>query len=101
MGDALLDELRLRNDFERFSARARDKQQILEAQGLDHPRADAQLAPPAVLRAWYFEQRLGRPLPDDIDAAARELGFERRADFDRALRREWLYCAQKNAGDQG
>ena len=43
------------------------------------------------LRAWYFEQRLGRPLPDDIDAAARELGFADRADLDRALRREWVY----------
>ena len=62
--------------------------------GLDHPSADdAHLAPPAALRAWYFEQRLGRPLPDDIDAAARELGFADRADFDRALRREWLYCS--------
>jgi hypothetical protein len=31
-------------------------------------------------------------LPDDVDAAARELGFADRAEFDRALRREWLYC---------
>ena len=98
---ALLDELRLRNDFARLAARARDKQALLEAQGLDHPSAeDARLARRR-LRAWYFEQRLGRPLPDDIDAAARELGFEDRADFDRALRREWLYCSvARKAGDQ-
>jgi hypothetical protein len=44
------------------------------------------------LRAWYFEQRLNRPLPDDPDVAARELGFANRADLDRALRREWLFC---------
>jgi hypothetical protein len=94
--DALLDELRLRNDFTRLATRARSKQALLEAEGMDHPTVgDARLAPPAALRAWYFEQRLGRSLPDDIDAAARELGFERRADFDRALCREWLYCAQR------
>jgi hypothetical protein len=97
MGDALLDELRLRNEFARFAARACDKQAALEAHGLDHPRADAQLAPPTVLRAWYFEQRLHRPLPDDIDAAARELGFADGADLDRALRREWLYCTRKGS----
>ena len=98
--DALLDELRLRNDFTRFAERARDKQLLLAGQGLEHPMAhDARSAPPA-LRAWYFEQRLGRPLPDDIDAAARELGFENRADLDRALRREWLYCDGKNAGNR-
>jgi hypothetical protein len=98
MGDALLDELRLRNDFTRFAARARDKQAALEAHGLDHPGADdARLMPPVALRAWYFEQRLNRPLPDDIDAAARELGFADRADLDRALRREWLYCTRKGS----
>jgi hypothetical protein len=40
--------------------------------------------------------------PDDIDAAARELGFVDRAELDGALRREWLYCdgaARMNGGD--
>jgi hypothetical protein len=89
----LLDELRLRNEFTRFAERARGKHEFLEAHGLDHPDPDdPYLAPPAVVRAWYFERRLNQPLPDDIDAAARALGFADRADFDRALRREWLYC---------
>ena len=94
----LLDELRLRNDFCRFAERARSKQEFLEAHGLDHPdTGDAHLAPPAVVRAWYFERRLHQPLPDDIDAAARELGFADRADFDRALRREWLYSNREES----
>jgi hypothetical protein len=98
---ALLDELRLRNDFARLAERARAKQEVLESRGLDHPRADdAPLAPPT-LRAWYFEQRLGRPLPDDIDAAARQLGFEDRADLDRALRREWLHSREGRADGRG
>jgi hypothetical protein len=92
LSSQLLDELRLRNDFCRFAERARSKQEFLEAHGLDHPdTCDPHLAPPAVVRAWYFERRLGQPLPDDVDAAARELGFADRADFDRALHREWLY----------
>jgi hypothetical protein len=99
--EALLDELRLRDDFSRFAERARSKQEFLESKGLDHPRADGPgLAPPAALRAWYFEQRLGRPLPNDADAAAREVGFADRADFDHALRREWLYSRKKSAGGQ-
>jgi hypothetical protein len=94
LSNALLDELRLRDEFTRFAARARDKQAALEAYGMGDPIvADAQVAP-AALRAWYFERRLGRPLPDDIDAAARELGFADRTEFDRALRREWLYCTR-------
>jgi hypothetical protein len=95
----LLDELRLRNEFTRLADRARSKQAFLEAHGLDHPDTDdPHLAAPALMRAWYFERRLGHPLPDDMDAAARELGFADRADFDRALRREWLYCRERNTG---
>jgi hypothetical protein len=95
--DALLDELRLRNAFARFAERARAKQTVLEGHGLDQPGpGDAGMVAPA-LRAWYFERRLGRPLPDDIDAAARELGFADRADLDRALRREWLYLTRSGA----
>jgi hypothetical protein len=94
----LLDELRLRNDFARFAERARGKQDFLAAHGLDHPDMDDRhFAPPAVVRAWYFERRLAQPLPDDIDAAARELGFADRADFDRALCREWLYSNREES----
>jgi hypothetical protein len=82
----------VRSDFGRFAARARDKHELLEAEGLDDPAADGpHPSPPAAVRAWYFEQRLGRLLPDDIDAAAQDLGFADRTDLDRALRREWLY----------
>jgi hypothetical protein len=91
---ALLDELRLRDEFARLAARAHDKQAALDAHGMDHPTADCGSAAPPRLRVWYFERRLGRPLPDDIDAAARELGFADRADLDRALRREWVYLGR-------
>jgi hypothetical protein len=91
--DALLDELRLRDDFTRFAERARDKQERLDAQGLDHPEPAAVGVAAGQLLAWYFERRLGRSLPDDIEAAARELGFEGRTDLYRAVLREYLYCS--------
>jgi len=92
----LLDELRLRNHFARLAARARDKEEFLASLGMEHPAADGpRLAPSAAVRAWFFERRLGQSLPDDIDAAAREFGFADGADFDRALRREWLYTRSK------
>jgi hypothetical protein len=52
---------------------------------------------PATLLAWYFEQRVGERLPDDLDAAARARGFADRGHFYRALLREWLYCRESAA----
>jgi hypothetical protein len=47
------------------------------------------------LRLWYFARRVGRPMPEDLGAFVRELGFSDVADFDSALRREWLYSRTK------
>jgi hypothetical protein len=94
--DRLLDELRLRNDYARFAARARCKQDLLRTLGLDHPTPENGGVMPAQLFAWFFERRLGQPLPDDIEAAARELGFANRAELHRALLREWLYCREEH-----
>ena len=89
----LLDELRLCGDHERFARRAKDKQDQLKARGLDHPRPEDAGVVAAQVLAWYFERQLGRPLPDDIEAAAREVGFADRGEFYRALLREYLYCS--------
>ncbi len=91
--DRLLDELRLQGAYARLAARGRDKQERLGAQGLGHPRSEDLGAGAAQVVAWYFERRLGRALPDDLEAAARELGFVDRAEFHRALLREYLYCS--------
>jgi Arc/MetJ-type ribon-helix-helix transcriptional regulator len=53
------------------------------------------------VRAWYFERRLNQPLPDDIDAAVRELGFADRVDVVRALRREWLFSNKGGSIERG
>jgi hypothetical protein len=97
LDDRLLDDLRLHGDYPRLAARARAKQEALATQGLDEPRPEEVGVTPATLLAWYFEHRLGEPLPDDVEAAARARGFADRGHFYRALLREWLYCRQTAA----
>jgi hypothetical protein len=87
----LLDELRLSGAYERLAERAQQKREALAAHGLDGVEGVASGPNAAALRLWFFEQRLGRPMPDDIEAFAHELGFVNLAEFDGALRREWLY----------
>src|SRR5262249_31755971 len=82
---ALLDEMHLSGAYERLAGRARQKQQAIAAHDVDASPA------PALLRLWFFEQRLGRAMPDDLDSYSHELGFATLADFDSALRREWIY----------
>jgi hypothetical protein len=94
LDDQLLDDLRLHGDYSGLAARAREKQTLLAAQGLAQPRPEDVGVTPAALLLWYFEHRLGEPVPDDIDAAARAHGFADREHWYRALLREWLYCRE-------
>jgi hypothetical protein len=94
LDDRLLDDLRLEGDYARLASRARAKQALLAAQGLDHARPEDVGVTPAALLVWYFEHRLNAPLPDDMDAASREQGFQGPDHFCRALLREWLYCRE-------
>ncbi len=92
--DRLLDELRLRGDYARLAARGRDKQERLTAQGPRSPQARGPERGPRAAPGLVFRAAgLARPLPDDIEAAARELGFADRTEFYRALLREYLYCS--------
>jgi hypothetical protein len=73
LGRHLNDRLRESGDYAALAARARDKQAALAARGLDNPSlGDSDLPLPDLWR-WYFEERLGRPVPDDLDAYARGL----------------------------
>jgi hypothetical protein len=94
LDDRLLDDLRLHGDHPRLAERARAKQAALAAQGLDQPRPEDVGITPVALLAWYFEQRLNEPMPDDVDSAARAQGFADRDHLYRALLREWLYSRQ-------
>lgn len=99
--DRLLDQLRLQDDYARLADRAGSKQKVLALRGLDEPRLEDVGVVSAQLLAWYFEGRLARPIPDDIDVAARELGFQSGVHLSRALLREWLYCQATNRSPEG
>jgi hypothetical protein len=88
----LLDHLRIRNDYARIAARARAKRQAVDA----GPPVDQRHR--IALLTWYFEKRLRQPVPDDVAAYARSLGFaERSGAFFEMLRREYAYLARAEA----
>jgi len=89
LGPRLVNQLRLDGDYARLAARARDKAAAL---GADAPRT---AAPVGRLLEWHFGERLGRPVPRDVEAHARALGLAGTDDFVRLLRRELAYTQGK------
>ena len=94
----LPDQLRAMSCHGRLHARALAKQAALEREGL---RA-ADLAggggggddgDEALLR-WYFEARLGRPVPEDLGGYAERLGFGDPGSLLRAVRIERWYATR-------
>jgi hypothetical protein len=93
---ALLDELRLGGDYARLAERALKKQEMVVAldqtYGADAPKTLLS----TTLRLWYFEKRLGSPMPDDLDGFASRIGFQNISAFDAAVYREWLYLNERS-----
>jgi hypothetical protein len=89
----LLDELRLSGQYRQLADRARDK-----AGRLGDGAAASGLINPAQLRAWYFESRLDRPIPEDIGSFAQSLGFSTTTELDRALQQEFVYARLAGLG---
>jgi hypothetical protein len=87
----LLDELRLKGEYAPLVARARAK---LEYDGL--PDAGEQAA-----LEWYFAQRRGMAVPDDLAGFASSCGFPDEQAFRTAVRREYQYAyhCQRLRGD--
>lgn len=83
--------LRLAGRHAALARRAQDKARHLAAAGLDQASPDTVGITPTQLRLWYFEQRLRRPLPDDLDGWIAARGFAGRDDFHRLLLLDWLY----------
>ncbi len=87
----LLTELRLAGGYPELLARARRKRRMLEARGSWNLVPGRAGIAPARLWIWYFEERLGRRLPDDLEGWIRRHGFADRYDFSRVLLNERLY----------
>ena len=83
--------LRLSGDYVRVRTRAIEKQRFLQSRGLENPAlSDAGISEDELL-AWYFENRLGREVPSDVEAYARSAGFADADVFRRMLLREFCY----------
>jgi hypothetical protein len=92
----LIEHLRAICDYPRLFARALDKQAVLTARGILQPTLDELPLDRTALITWYFEQRLGQSIPQDVDEYSRYLGFASSSDFYRALAGEYLYLANKS-----
>lgn len=92
----LPDHLRAVGEYGRLLTRARDKQRALESSGFHNPDlADSGLTKDQLL-LWYFETRLGRPVPPDVRGYSQSIGFEDEDAFRRAILREFLYSAPRD-----
>jgi hypothetical protein len=93
----LLDDLRVRGDYAPYAARA--KRRTLAAAGLGEGELDERTEFEVTL--WYFEKRLGLPVPDDIARHAADVGFADLTSFYRAIWREWVHATRGDRPDGG
>ncbi len=93
----LLDDLRVRGDYTRYAARARMKRRARA--GADPVEDQLDERTKFELTLWYFEKRLGVPVPDDIAQHAVDIGFPDTGSFYRALWREWIHVTRGDTPD--
>jgi len=84
-----LAELRWSGAYSELRDRAKDKARVIDGQ-------DCAIASPDRLRMliWFFESRLGRPVPDDLDAYAVLIGLSTRDELFDLVVREFVYCSE-------
>jgi hypothetical protein len=87
----LFDHLRVTGDFPRLMGRAASKQSLLESTGLKDPTLDDVGLDRGRLLCWYFEERLGRHVPADVDGYSKGLGFAGRDAFELSVLREYCF----------
>jgi len=92
----VIDQLRSNGDYTKLAARARAKRSMLLTAGNDRLDGNKSMDDLHAL-TWYFEQRIGTRLPDDLDAYAARCGFSSTAAFHRAVLREYRF---QRAGEE-
>ena len=97
----VLDHLRAHDRYRSLADRARRKHAALNALGSPDPKPEDLGVTPVHLAIWYFEERLGRAVPDDLDGFARGLGLPDRASYYRLLAREYLFLRGAERADEG
>jgi hypothetical protein len=91
----ILDHLRLAGDYPRYAARARAKAEALAGHGPD--QAPAPPAARLALALWFFEDRRGEAVPEDLAGHAAAAGFADLDAFFRALWREYRFVSRAEA----
>jgi hypothetical protein len=94
----VVSHLRATGQYPQLAARARAKSRVL-----GRTDGDSRVDGPTRLRLalWYFEHRLGRQVPDDLDEYTASHGFADTDALFRALWREYRYLAARPAAEPG
>jgi len=93
----LPEQLRTTGEYGPLWERARDKERVLAALGLERPLlAEAGLTE-AELWRWFFEQQRGQPVPERLEQYARDSGFASVDALRRAVLREHCYARASRA----
>jgi hypothetical protein len=87
----VLDQLRVSGDYPRLVERLRAKQAALAADGMEAPTLSAAGLTVEELHRWYFEERLGRAVPADLDAYLANVGYAGLAAFHASVLREFCF----------
>jgi hypothetical protein len=93
----VVDELRSRGDLARFARRAQEKREMLSREGLAEmalPQAEVEVQQ---LLAWYFENRLGVPVPQNLEKFYSEMGIADESMLLREAQRERLFARGSEA----
>jgi hypothetical protein len=88
--DALVTELKLRGLYGSLADRARSK-----AEALSSNRTGDISTPTRLLLEWFYETRLGRPVPGDVDETCRRLALPDHLALRDLLAREFLFATFK------
>jgi hypothetical protein len=86
---AMLDHLRLSGQYQRLANRVRAKARILGDSSV--ARAVPEGPDLAAALAWYFEQRLGQPIPHKVEIYARMAGWSDYEDLVSAIWQDYLF----------
>lgn len=88
--EQMLHELRLAGRYQAFAAQAHQTLQCLRRREKADPSSADLTISIIELIAWYFEQRLEMPIPEDLDRFIEDMGFPSRAAFEQMVTRQYL-----------
>jgi hypothetical protein len=97
----LIDYLRSQGEFGHLASRAEAKARCLSRHGSITPSLVELSMTESALWAWYFGERLGREIPENVDNYARTIGFRCCDEFRAAVIRELVFAGEAGGGTTG